>query len=59
MTTAQIRDVALAAGAVACGVTDAEPFNDVRRDMERRMASGRAGSLGFTYRHPEIATDMT
>ena len=58
MTTAQIRDVALAAGAVACGVTDAEPFNDVRRDMERRMASGRAGSLGFTYRHPEIATDI-
>jgi epoxyqueuosine reductase len=40
------------------GVASAEPFEDVRRDIEERKASGLHGGLTFTYNQPERSTDI-
>ncbi len=38
------------------GATDLAPFPEVRDEMRRRLDSGLAGRLGFTYRDPIAAT---
>lgn len=43
---------------VAMGVCDAEPFTEVREELERRKQSGQAASLTFTYNRPEVSTDV-
>jgi len=45
-------------GLVRLGICDAEPFADVRVEMNRRKAGGEAGRLRFTYTDPEVATDI-
>ncbi|MFQ5968465.1 MAG: tRNA epoxyqueuosine(34) reductase QueG [Acidimicrobiia bacterium] len=47
-----------ARGLVAVGICSAEPFSSVATDMKRRLASGTAGRLTFTYRDPDTATDV-
>jgi epoxyqueuosine reductase len=38
-------------------VTDLEPFPDTRAELERRVASGESGRLGFTFKDPARSTD--
>jgi epoxyqueuosine reductase len=57
-TVEQLRDAALACGAAGLGVTTAAPFPEVRSEIERRSESGERGHLDFTYREPEVATDI-
>ena len=40
------------------GITTADPFPDVRADMEGHVAAGSHAGLGFTYRDVEAATDV-
>lgn len=40
------------------GVTTADPFPDVRGEMERRVIDGSHGGLRFTYGDPGVATDV-
>lgn len=54
-----LSEIALAAGAIGFGVTTADPFPEVRAELERRSASGERGALDFTYRDPEVATDIS
>ncbi len=54
---ARARRAGLDAGLDAVGVTDAEPFPDVRRHLEERRAAGLHGGMGFTYRNPRRSTD--
>lgn len=46
-------------GAVAFGVTSADPFPDALSTMHRHLASGMSGPLHFTYQDPAQATDVT
>lgn len=55
----ELHDVAIGAGLVALGVTGVEPFDDTRRDLEKRRAEGLHGGMQFTYRDPERSTDAT
>ena len=48
----------LAAGLDRIGVATAEPFDDVRRAMDQRLAEGRTGRLRFTFKDPATATDV-
>lgn len=52
-----VRDAARAAGADAVGITTADPFPDVRRELVERTASGLSGPLRFTYGAPDVAAD--
>ncbi len=54
----RLRATALAAGAVGFGVTGADPFPSVRRELVRRSDSGERGLLDFTYRDPDRSTDV-
>lgn len=53
--TAAVKEVALAAGADAVGVTTAEAFPDVAEELAARVESGLSGPLRFTYGDPETA----
>lgn len=53
-----LRVVALEAGAAGFGVTTAEPYPEVRRELHRRTESGERGDLAFTYGDPATATDV-
>lgn len=55
----EIRAAATSAGLDAVGVCDARPFDDTERDIRERVAAGQHGGLSFTYREPELATDVT
>lgn len=46
-----------AAGLDAAAITSAEPFTEVRRDLERRREEGLHGGMAFTYRNPARSTD--
>ncbi|MPY92751.1 MAG: tRNA epoxyqueuosine(34) reductase QueG [Acidimicrobiia bacterium] len=46
-----------ARGLDAVGVARAEVFASTREALEQRRAQGLNGSMGFTYRNPERATD--
>jgi epoxyqueuosine reductase len=54
----QIRSVAERSGAAGVGVCTAEPFPEVRLELETRRRTGAHAGLGFTYSHPEVATDI-
>jgi epoxyqueuosine reductase len=45
-------------GCAGFGVTSAEPFADVADTIDLRRAAGHAGKLQFTYKQPEIASDV-
>ena len=38
-------------------VASAEPFVEVRRNLEERKAAGLHGGMAFTYRQPARSTD--
>lgn len=40
------------------GVAGVEPFAEMRRELEARKADGSSARLGFTYRWPNVATDI-
>ena len=44
-------------GLDAVGVTGAEPFPEVRAELERRRAEGLHGGMQFTFRNPARSTD--
>ena len=54
----RVRTVAEGAGAAGVGVCTAEPFTEVRLELETRRRTGAHAGLGFTYSHPEVATDI-
>lgn len=58
-TTADLRQIATARGAVAFGVTRATPFEEARRRLDEHRRSGMSGPLHFTYDDPVAATDVT
>lgn len=58
VTTAELERVATELGAVALGVTSAEPFPEARTTLIQHKESGLAGPLHFTYDDPEAATDV-
>jgi epoxyqueuosine reductase len=43
----------------AIGVAGAHPFDDVRREIERRRDEGLHGGMQFTFRNPARSTDPT
>lgn len=51
--------VGLSAGLDRVGVATATPFVPVRLEMERRVAEGMSAGLGFTFKDPEKATDVS
>ncbi len=53
-----LRRVAFAAGCTGFGVAGVEPFADVEAELRRRRGDGSNNGLTFTYRHPDIATDV-
>ncbi|MGY6500249.1 MAG: tRNA epoxyqueuosine(34) reductase QueG [Acidimicrobiales bacterium] len=52
-----LRRVGLDAGLSAVGITTADPFDDTRRELERRRAADLHGGMAFTYRNPARSTD--
>jgi epoxyqueuosine reductase len=52
-------EAGLAAGLDRLGVTTAAPFPETRLTMMGQIESGRSGRLGFTFKDPELATDVT
>jgi epoxyqueuosine reductase len=56
-STEELRSAGRAAGLDAVEVATAEPFVDVRRDLEARKADGLHGGMAFTYRQPARSTD--
>lgn len=48
----------LEAGLDRVGVCTADPFPDVRAELERRRFEGLSARLGFTFREPERSTDL-
>ncbi len=53
-----IERLGAAMGLAAVGVCTVDAFSDVAVTMRRRIASGLAGNLTFTYRDPQVATDV-
>ena len=45
-------------GCAGFGVTSAAPFADVADTIDLRRTAGHAGKLRFTYKQPEIASDV-
>ena len=56
-STEALRRAGLAAGLDVVEIATAEPFVDVRRDLEARKADGLHGGMAFTYRRPSRSTD--
>jgi len=53
----ELRQLGLKAGLCALGATSADPFDDVRREIERRRDAGLHGGMQFTFRNPRRSTD--
>lgn len=53
-----LQSLATENGLVGLGVSPADPFPDVRAEMERRRSEGLSGKLRFTYTDTEVATDV-
>jgi epoxyqueuosine reductase len=56
--TRAILDAARSLGIDRAGVCTVEPFDDTRRDLERRKQSGLSDRLGFTFTDPGRSTDI-
>ena len=54
----RLHDIARSAGAAGSGVCTAEPFSDVAHSLRARVADGSNAGMAFTFRSPEIATDV-
>ncbi|MEC9424348.1 MAG: tRNA epoxyqueuosine(34) reductase QueG [Actinomycetota bacterium] len=53
----ELADLGGRAGLDAIGVAGAEPFDDVRAEIERRRDLGLHGDMQFTFRNPARSTD--
>lgn len=53
-----VRSAGREAGLDRVEVASADPFPEVRAELEARRADGRSGRLRFTYRDPATATDV-
>ena len=49
---------ARSAGAAGFGICTADPFPEVRSELERRKDDGTHADLTFTYNHPRRSTDV-
>jgi len=58
-TTDDLEQVARQNGAVAFGVTRADPFPEARSVLRRHRENGMSGPLHFTYDDPDVATDVS
>ena len=58
-SAAELRQIGLAAGLTAVGVTHAEPFTEARVALDTRKAAGLHAGMQFTYRNPERSTTPT
>ncbi|HJR92846.1 MAG TPA: 4Fe-4S double cluster binding domain-containing protein [Acidimicrobiia bacterium] len=56
---ALVVDAGLRAGLDRMGVATAEPFPETRLAMMSQIESGRSGRLGFTFKDPDRATDIS
>ncbi|MCD9622437.1 tRNA epoxyqueuosine(34) reductase QueG [Rhabdothermincola salaria] len=56
-TLQALRDVGVANGLVAVGVTDAGPLVEARAAIEERRRVGLHGGMQFTYRNPARSTE--
>jgi len=54
---ADLVDLGARSGLDAVGVASAEPFDDVRAEIERRRDAGLHGGMQFTFRNPARSTD--
>lgn len=55
--TAELVALGRDAGLAAVGVATAEPFTEVRVELEARRRAGLHGGMQFTYRNPARSTD--
>lgn len=55
----QVRAAAIDGGLDAVGVTDVEPFTEVRHSLEQRRAHGHHAGMSFTFRNPARSTEPT
>lgn len=53
----EVEAAARTAGIDAMGVTTVEPFDEVRRSIERRRAAGQHAGMSFTFRNPRRSTE--
>ncbi|MEM8704842.1 MAG: tRNA epoxyqueuosine(34) reductase QueG [Actinomycetota bacterium] len=56
-TIAELRALGLDAGLCAVGAASADPFDDVRVELERRREVGLSADMQFTFRNPARSTD--
>mgnify|MGYP007000164642 len=56
-TIDELRALGFAAGLCAVGAASAEPFDEVRSELERRRDTGLAADMQFTFRNPARSTD--
>jgi epoxyqueuosine reductase len=54
----ELRRLAVSHGIDRVGVASADPFPEVREQIEARVADGRSGGLPFTYSRPAVASDV-
>lgn len=57
--TADLHEIARSAGGAGSGVCTTEPFLEVADSLRSRVADGSSAGMAFTFRLPEIATDIT
>ncbi|MDG2027349.1 MAG: tRNA epoxyqueuosine(34) reductase QueG [Acidimicrobiales bacterium] len=57
VTLDELDAIARANGLCAFGITTADPFPEVRIDLEERKAAGFDGGMQFTYRNPARSTE--
>jgi epoxyqueuosine reductase len=57
--TTDLIETGLAHGAAAVGACRATPFTEGLEGLRFNLETGRSGSLRFTYRDPETASDVT
>lgn len=55
-SVAELEQLGRSAGLDAVGVCTAAPFTETRVELERRVAAGLHGGMGFTFRRPEYST---
>lgn len=55
---ARVEAAAQTAGTAGFGIASAEPFPEVRSELERRRAEGSHAALTFTYNDPARSTDV-
>jgi epoxyqueuosine reductase len=57
--TQRLHDLARTSGAAGTGVCTAAPFLDAAESLAERVADGSSAGMAFTFRSPEISTDVT